>query len=44
MGWQADRSLPKNTVAKPVAILETCLSGEEARPAGRPSGEDNATP
>jgi hypothetical protein len=30
--------------ANRVAILLADLSGEEARPAGRPSGEDKATP
>src|SRR5687768_6725986 len=47
MGWQADRSLPKHTVANRRAILETCPSGEEppeakARPEASPSGEDKS--
>ena len=41
MGWQADPNPTQENLQKPEAILEICPSGEEARPAGRPSGEDN---
>jgi len=36
--------LPKNTVAKPVAILVACPSGEEARPARTAHAVQKRTP